>query len=292
MHHRSSAYRLFSLFNYTFLAAIGLACLLPLVHVLAVSLSGKDAATANLVNLWPIDFTTSAYKLTIENSHFLQSVLVAVKRTAIGTVCSMFFTTIAAFSLSKESHILRGRNVYTWYFLITLLFNGGLIPTYLVIQKLGLINSFWVLILPGLVSVWNLVLLLNFFRGVPKELEEAAFIDGAGYFRSLFQIFLPLSLPAIATMSLFTMVGHWNSWFDGLIYLTKADKYPLATFLQTIIVQMDFTRTNIRPEDMEELSNRTVKAAQIFIGSLPILLVYPFLQRFFVKGIVLGAVKE
>ncbi|MOA08526.1 Inner membrane ABC transporter permease protein YcjP [compost metagenome] len=173
-----------------------------------------------------------------------------------------------------------------------MLFSGGLVPFYILIQKLNMMNTLWVLIVPGAVSVWNMILLLNFFRGVPRELEEAAFIDGAGHLRTLFSIYLPVSMPAIATLSLFSMVGHWNSWFDGLIFMTDHKNYPLATFLQTIIVQQDFSKVTVRPEDLENISQRTVKAAQIFIGMAPILLVYPFLQRFFVKGIVLGAVKE
>lgn len=173
-----------------------------------------------------------------------------------------------------------------------MLFSGGLIPSYILIQKLGLINTLWALILPGAVAVWNLILMMNFFRNVPKELEEAAFIDGANHITTLFRIYLPVSMPAIATISLFTMVGQWNSWFDGLIYMNDAAKYPLATLMQTIIVQQDFSNMNVDATQLQNMSQRTVNAAQIFIGALPILLVYPFLQRFFVKGIVLGAVKE
>ncbi len=214
-------------------------------------------------------------------------------RTILGTVVSLTVVTLAAYALSKEDHEFKGRKLYVYALVFIMLFNGGLIPTYILVQNLGLINTVWALVLPGAVNVFNMILLLNFFRtGVPKSLEEAALIDGAGHFRILFKIYLPISLPALATVGLFTMVGQWNSWFDGLIYLTDSAKYPLSTFLQTIIVQNDFSQINVNPDEMRALSERTVRSAQIFIGALPIILVYPFLQKYFVKGIVLGSVKE
>ncbi|PRA07712.1 MULTISPECIES: carbohydrate ABC transporter permease [unclassified Paenibacillus] len=292
MYHKTKPYKVFTVFNYTFLILLSLLCIIPLIHILAVSFSGKAAANANLVGLFPVEFTLDAYEKTLANENFLRSLWIAIQRTVLGTILSMVIVTLAAYPLSRESRSFKRRNIYTWYFVFTMLFSGGLIPFYILIQKLNLLNTMWVLILPGAVSVWNMILLLNFFRNVPKELEEAAFIDGAGYFRTLISVFLPVSMPAIATLSLFSMVGHWNAWFDGLIFLTDHEKYPLATFLQTIIVQQDFSKVSVRPEDLENISQRTIKAAQIFIGMAPILVVYPLLQRFFVKGIVLGAVKE
>jgi putative aldouronate transport system permease protein len=275
-----------------FIAAVSLLCVLPLIHILAVSFSGKAAASANLVTLWPIDFTVDAYTKTFGNSNFLSALWISVQRTVFGTLLSMVLVILTAYPLSKESLNFKGRSLYAWFFIFTMLFSGGLIPSYILIQKLGLINTLWALILPGAVAVWNLILMMNFFRNVPKELEEAAFIDGANHITTLFRIYLPVSMPAIATISLFTMVGQWNSWFDGLIYMNDAAKYPLATLMQTIIVQQDFSNMNVDATQLQNMSQRTVNAAQIFIGALPILLVYPFLQRFFVKGIVLGAVKE
>ncbi len=292
MYYKSKGYKVFSIFNYFFLTVLSILCIIPLVHILAVSFSGKAAANANLVGLLPVQFTLDAYAKTLVNENFLRSLWVSVQRTGLGTVLSMVVVILAAYPLSKEKHHFKRRNIYTWFFVFTMLFSGGLIPFYILVQKLHMMNTMWVLIIPGAVSVWNMILLLNFFRGVPKDLEEAAFIDGAGHLRTLFSIYLPISLPAIATLSLFSMVGHWNSWFDGLIFMTDHKNYPLATFLQTIIVQQDFSKVSVRPEDLENISQRTVKAAQIFIGMAPILIVYPFLQRFFVKGIVLGAVKE
>lgn len=292
MYHKTKSYRIFTVFNYIFMIAISALCVIPLIHVLAVSFSGKSAANANLVGLWPVDFTLDAYTKTVANENFTRSIWVTLQRTVLGTAFSMGVVILAAYALSKENARFRRRNLYIWLLVFTMLFSGGLVPMYILIQKLHLMNSIWVLILPGAVSVWNIILLLNFFRAVPKEMEEAAFIDGAGHFRTLFSVYLPVSMPAIATLSLFTIVGHWNSWFDGLLYMTDHRNYPLATFLQSVIVQQDFSKVTVRPEDLENISQRTVKAAQIFIGMAPILIVYPFLQRFFVKGIVLGAVKE
>ncbi|MFC6649503.1 MULTISPECIES: carbohydrate ABC transporter permease [Paenibacillus] len=292
MYHKTKPYRIFTVFNYILMIAVSIMCVVPLIHVLAVSFSGKSAANANLVGLWPVDFTVDAYTKTVANENFIRSIWVTLQRTVLGTLFSMGIVILAAYALSKENARFRRRNMYIWLLVFTMLFSGGLVPMYILIQKLHLMNSLWVLILPGAVSVWNIILLLNFFRAVPKEMEEAAFIDGAGHFRTLFSVYLPVSMPAIATLSLFTIVGHWNSWFDGLLYMTDHRNYPLATFLQSVIVQQDFSKVTVRPEDLENISQRTVKAAQIFIGMAPILIVYPFLQRFFVKGIVLGAVKE
>lgn len=291
MYHKTRGYKMFSTFNYILLALTALLCLLPLIHTLALSFSGRAAANANIVGLWPVDFTFDAYNKTLENPNFLNSIWISVQRTALGTSIGMLLIFLAAYPLSKDNRIFKSRSIYSWFFIITMLFNGGLVPNYIVVQKLGLMNTMWALILPIAVNVWLLVLMLNFFRNVPKELEEAAFMDGAGQLRILFRIYLPISMPAVATLSLFMMVFHWNSWFDGLIYLTQADKYPLSTFLHTILVQIDSSQLSSGRE-MKDISNRTVKAAQIFIGALPILLVYPFLQKYFVKGIVLGSVKE
>lgn len=290
MYHKTIPYRIFSIFNNVILAAISILCLLPMYHLLMVSLSASAPANAGLVTFWPIGFTLEAYTKTFSNINFLSSLWVSVQRTIIGTALALVVNTLAAYALSKETRVFRARNIYLWYFVITMLFSGGLIPGYILILKLGLINSLMALILPGMVAVFNIILLLNFFRTVPKDLEEAAFIDGAGQFRTFVSIYLPVSLPVIATVALFTMVGHWNAYFDGMIYIRDAEKLPLATFMQTIIVQADMTKLD--PEAVANLSQRTIRASQIFISALPILLVYPFLQRFFVTGIVVGAVKE
>ncbi|MFX3635759.1 MAG: carbohydrate ABC transporter permease [Candidatus Pristimantibacillus sp.] len=292
MYHKTLSYRIFAFFNHAGLLAISLLCIIPLLHVLAISFSAKSAADANLVVLWPIDFTLEAYKKTIDNPVFLHSILVSVQRTVIGTALTLLLAFMAAYPLSKENTQFKGRTIYSWIFVFAMVFSGGLVPFYIVIQKLGLMGSFWALVLPGAVNIYLTILMMNFFRGIPKELEEAAMIDGAGHFRTLFTIFLPVSKPAIATLGLFSIVFHWNSWFDGLLYTNGADQYPLATFLQTVIIQKDMSSMSIDPVSMALISQKTVNAAQIFIGALPVLILYPFMQKFFVKGLVVGSVKE
>jgi putative aldouronate transport system permease protein len=292
MYYKNPSYRAAYAFIVIILVLTSVLCILPLIHIFSVSLSGKAPANANLVTLWPLQFTFENYVKSLANPNFYQAFGVSVGRAVVGTLLGMFVTLLTAYPLSKEKRNFRPRNTYTWFFLFIMVFSGGLVPFYIVVQKVGLIDSFWVYIIPGLLNVWNVILLMNFFRNLPKELEESAFVDGAHYFNILFQIFLQLSMPAIATLSLFSMVGHWNDWFSGMLFINTQDKWPLATLLQTIVVTVDLTKTGISAEEMAELSNRGVKAAQIFITMLPILMVYPFLQKFFVKGIVLGAVKE
>lgn len=291
MYYKSRPYRIFNIVNTCFLCFIAILCIIPMIHVLAVSFSTKAAADANLVSLWPIGFSFEAYKKTMNNPIFVSSLWTSVLRTVIGTSIILLVTFLAAYPLSKENSEFKGRNIYSWLFVFSMIFNGGLVPFYMVIQKIGLMNSFWVLVLPGVVNTFLIILMLNFFRGIPKELEEAAMIDGANHFKTLFRIFLPISMPSIATIALFSMVFHWNSWFDGLLYLNEAKDYPLATFMQTVIIKRDMSTMSMNPKEMEMISQTTVRAAQIFIGSAPILIVYPFLQKYFVKGMTLGSVK-
>jgi putative aldouronate transport system permease protein len=293
VHHLSYSRKIFSGANYVFLIALALLCLLPLVHVLAISFSSSNAAASGQVKLWPIEFTPKAYQFVLGKPEFLRSIGVTLERVVLGTAINMVMTLLLAYPLSKESNVFKFRTFYAWYFVFTILFGGGLIPWYMTIKETGLMDTIWALIIPGAVPVFNVVLLLNFFRALPKELEEACFIDGGGYWTSLWRIYAPLSLPALATIILFTVVGHWNSWFDGLILMNSPEHYPLSSYLQTVIVQP--TLANLSADQAKALANvsdRTVKAAQIFLGALPILLMYPFLQKYFVKGIVVGSVKE
>ncbi|WP_127534387.1 carbohydrate ABC transporter permease [Paenibacillus kobensis] len=292
MRYRSRSYTVFTYSNTVFLSLLSLVCILPLIHVFALSLSSRAAATANIVNFWPIGFTTDAYVKTLGNAAFLRSLWIGLERTVLGTILSMAVVTMASYSLSKTNYKFPGRTVYIWIFVFTMLFSGGLIPSYILISKLHLIDTIWALVLPSAVSVWNMILMLNFFRTIPQDLEEAAHIDGAGHLRVLWSVYLPVSMPSIATLSLFTMVFHWNSWFDGVIYMSNPREYPLATYLHSMIVSDNLSRVGVTLESIDNFSNRTIKSAQIFIGALPILIVYPFLQKYFVKGIVLGSVKS
>ncbi|WP_141499746.1 carbohydrate ABC transporter permease, partial [Paenibacillus luteus] len=198
----------------------------------------------------------------------------------------------AAYPLSKSNLKFRSRTIYSWYFVVTMIFNGGLIPTFMVVKETGLMDSIWALVIPSAVNVFNIVLMLNFFRTQPIELEESAQMDGAGVWRTLWSIYLPISKPSLATIALFTIIFHWNSWFDGMIYMNSPSNYPLQTYLRTVIVARDLTNMNASDLSLiANISNRTVLAAQLFVSMLPVLCIYPFLQKYFVKGLVLGSVK-
>lgn len=293
MKHMSGNEKILYWANFTFLTFTSLLCLAPLIHVLAISFSSSHAAAAGSVFFWPVNFTLSSYTFVFGKNEFLTAGVISFQRVILGTFINMLLTIMIAYPLSKEVSQFRMRTIYVWYFVITILFSGGLIPLFMTVKMTGLIDTIWALILPGAVPVFNVVLLLNFFRNLPNALEESAKIDGAGQWLILWRIYLPLSMPALATITLFAMVGHWNSWFDGLIFMNRPENYPLQSYLQTIVIQRDLSF--LSPEDLlaiSEISERTTKAAQIFVALLPILLVYPFLQKYFVKGIVLGSVKE
>lgn len=290
---KSSGERAFDSINHILLILAALLCVLPLLHILAISLSSNSAVAAGFVTFWPKNFTLSAYQYVANRTEFWRALFISVERIALGGTINIFLTVLTAYPLSKEKREFRWRLYYVWFFFLTMLFNGGLIPTYMVVKSTGLLDKIWALILPNAVNVYYIVLMINFFRRVPKELEEAAFIDGAGHWTILWKIFVPISIPSIATIALFTAVGHWNSWFDGLIYMNRPENFPLQSYLQTILNQLRFSSADVGYdwENIAELSDRTVKAAQIFVGSLPILLLYPFVQKFFVKGMALGSVK-
>jgi len=285
--------KLFQLCNVLFLLLLSILCLLPIIHVLAVSFSSQVEVAAGEVFFWPVEWNLKSYQYVIDKPEFFRSMNVTMQRVVLGTIVNMSLTALCAYPLSKEVKAFRFRTFFAWYFVFTILFNGGLIPWYLTIKGAGLLDSIWALVLPGAVPVFNVILLLNFFRGLPKELEESAHLDGAGHWTILWRIFIPLSLPAMATVTLLTVVGHWNTWFDGLILMNHPVNYPLSSYLQTVIVMPDLSKLTREDQALlQVISSDTTRAAQIFVGMLPILLVYPFLQRFFIKGIVLGSVKE
>lgn len=285
--------KIFKLANYVFLISLSLLCILPLINILTISFSSNTAVASGEVTFWPVGWTTASYQLILDNPQFLNAIGVTIQRVVLGVSINLLLTILIAYPLSKEVNVFRMRTFYAWFFVFTMLFGGGLIPWYMVVKNTGLLDTIWALVLPGAVPVFNVVLLLNFFRGIPKELEEAAFMDGAGHWTILWRIYVPLALPALATIFLFSIVGHWNSWFDGIIFMNSPENYPLQSYLQTIIIQRDLSQiTSDEIDALLNVSDRTSKAAQIFVGALPILLVYPFLQKYFMKGIVMGSVKE
>jgi putative aldouronate transport system permease protein len=294
MYYKESLSRKMFLFvNVVVLTLVTLMGIIPFIHLLAVSLSSNSAAMAGLVILWPVEMTGEAYQYLVKNVEFFRALGVSGVRVLLGTAVNMLLVIITAYPLSKENTQFRLRTVYVWFFVITMFFGGGLIPTYIVVKETALLDTMWALVLPGALNVWHTVMLLNFFRGIPKDLQEAAIIDGAGHWSMVWKIYLPVSLPAIATILLFTVVGHWNAWFDGILYMNSPAKYPLQSYLSTLITSINVQAISADSLSMlQNLGEKTLRTAQIFMGALPIMLVYPFLQRYFIKGIVIGSVKE
>lgn len=271
---------------------LSLSCLLPLLNMVAISFSGSDAVAANRVGLVPIDFNTLAYKKLLEDAQFWRSFLISVVRVVLGTAVNMFFTVTMAYPLSKSKRRFPARDRYMKMVIFAMLFSSGIIPMYMVVSKLHLTNTIWALVLPGAVPVFNVILLINFFKTVPEALDEAARIDGASPLMIMWRIYMPVSLPALATVALFAIVGHWNDYFSGLLYMNKAALYPLQTYIQQLTVDITQVTDADQLRQLASMSNRTFNAAKIVVSTVPLLLIYPFLQKYFVSGIVVGAVKE
>lgn len=275
------------------LGIICVTCVLPFVHLLAVSFSSSSAVAAGKVGFLPVEFTTASYEYVITGGRFLHAMAISIERVILGTLLNLALMVITAYPLSKDS--LPGRGIIAGFFVLTMLVGGGMIPTYLLVSGLGLKDTLWALILPGALPVSNMIILMNFIRGLPHELEESAWIDGATPFQTLVQIIFPLLGPSLATVGLFSMVGHWNDWFAGMIYMSEPLNYPLQTYLQTLLVDFEKlmqsdTSGNIM-DILSKMNARTGRAAQLFLGALPIMCVYPFLQKYFTKGLTLGSVK-
>ena len=284
--------KLFNVFNLLVLTLLMVSCFLPFVYVVAVSFSDKVYVQAGQVNFLPKGFNTLSYQYLINKIAFWRAFGISILRTVLGTLVNLLLIILTAYPLSKSDTKLTGRSFYTWFFFITMLVNGGMIPNFVLVGQLGLRDNILSLILPGALPVFNLVLMINFFRQVPIEMEEAAMIDGASHVKILAQIYVPLSKAAMATISLFCMVNHWNAWFDGMIYMKSPEKLPLQTYLRNVILKMDMSQ--MTGDDyglLQMLSNDSIKCTQIVVAVIPILCVYPFLQKYFVKGIVLGGVK-
>lgn len=292
------SYKVFACLNYAFLAVLAASCVVPLLHVLALSLSDASLLTVHNVGFIPRGFTAEPYRQFLQSASFLPSVGVSVCRVLLGTLVNMALVTLTAYPLSRETEELKGRNVFMWFLVFPLLFSGGLIPVYLWLRDLHLLNNFWVLILPGALPIFSAIMMMNFFRSLPKALYEAAMIDGAGHFAILYKVFIPLSLPSIATLSLFSIVGHWNAWFDALLYMNDVAKWPLQTLMQSLITQaQDISLLvskgrQVDPELLRKVSQQNVSSAAIIVSVIPILCIYPFLQKYFIAGIVAGSVKE
>ncbi|MBE7680363.1 carbohydrate ABC transporter permease [Paenibacillus sp. P13VS] len=281
---------------YAIVIMLALACLLPLWNIVAISFSSSEAVSANAVGLVPVNFTTAAYSKIIDDAQFWRSFGISVLRVALALVLNMILIILMAYPLSKSKREFKGRNIYMNIMIFAMLFSGGMIPSYLLIKNLDMLNTIWALVLPGAVPIFSVILVMNFFSAVPKALEEAAFIDGANPLQVLFQVYVPVSIPALATVALFSIVGTWNDFFSGLIYMTKVSNYPLMTYIQSLNVNIaDLLQAGTNSSELSnltEISNKNLNAAKIVVAVIPLLLIYPLLQKYFVTGIVVGSVKE
>ncbi len=280
------------------LSLLCLSVLYPFFYMLAISFNeGADAAKGG-VYLWPRAFTLINYEIVLGNEVIRNSYLITIGRTVVGTIAGLLVTLLAAYGLSYRSLPLR--KGLLGYVLITMLFNGGLVPFYIQLFNLGLVNSFWVYIIPTMFSAWNMFVMLKFIQGIPEALIESAELDGAGPVRILFQIIVPLSKPMLAALGLFTAVGHWNDWFAGAFFVTDQSLIPVQTFLQQLLQASDLSAVMgsnsnqealARGSQMQNITLMSIKMAVVMVSALPILCVYPFLQKYFVKGVLIGSVK-
>lgn len=274
------------------LLLLTISCLLPLLNLVAISLSDNAAASANLVGILPVNLTFSSYEKILEETQLWRSFGISVLRVVLGLMVNMSLLILTAYPLSKSPRIFTRQKIYMNLVLFAMLFSGGLIPTYIVVKELNLVNTIWALILPGAVPLGNAILLMNAFRGVPKSLEEAAMIDGASQWQILLRIFLPVVKPTLAAIVLFTIVGHWNDYFSALVYITKTKNYPLQTYIQQLNVDVTQVTDPEKLKQLAQVSQRTLNSAKIVVSTLPLLVIYPFMQKYFVAGIVVGSVKE
>jgi len=294
MHFRTRGEKIFNVFNYAFIIVVCLSCALPIIHILAVSFSSPFYVTAGRVSFWPMGFTIEPYTFAFESGRFVEAFMVSIRRVVLGVGINMILMILTAYPLAKSTREFSARNYYMAFFAITMIFGGGLIPFYILVSNLGMLDTIWSLVVPGGLPVFSMLILMNFIRGLPKELEEAALIDGAGYFTVLFKIMLPVLKPALATVALFSFVHHWNEWLLGMLFMNSPTNYPLQTYLQTLLTNFRELMRLMGPEFVQlvaRLNERSGRAAQLFLGMIPIMAIYPFLQKYFTKGLVIGSVK-
>lgn len=290
--------RIFVGVNYTLLFLLGFVAFYPFWNAAVISFNSGSDTMLGGITFWPREFTLSNYEVVFKDKRLIDGFVISVLRTGVGTLLSIIATAIFAYGMTKRE--MMGRKFYMVMCIITMYFSGGLIPSYLLIRELGLMNSFWVMVIPGIISVWNMIIFRTFFKGIPAGLEESAAIDGASNWGIFFRIVLPLSGPVIATLSLFTAVYHWNDWFAPSIYISNVDLLPIQTKLQQIL------NSNIMLEQMQNLDSasqgrmgamravttKSLSMATMMVATVPILCVYPFVQKYFVKGVLIGSLKE
>ncbi|QDH20573.1 carbohydrate ABC transporter permease [Saccharibacillus brassicae] len=283
---------------YALLAVMAFVAFYPFWNAAVISFNNGTDTMRGGITFWPRAFTFENYRVVFEDSRLINGFVISILRTLLGTLLSVGATAIFAYGMSKSELI--GRKGYMIFCIVTMYFSGGLIPTFLLIRSLDLFNTFWVMVIPGLISVWNMIIFRTFFKSIPAGLEESARIDGCSNWGVLFRIVLPLSGPVIATLSLFTAVYHWNDWFTPSIYISNADLLPIQTKLQQILnsnimseqmAQMDSAAQG-RMSRMKAVTSKSLSMATMMVATIPILCVYPFLQKYFVKGVLVGSLKE
>lgn len=285
--------KIFYAVNYVVLIVLGLTCLFPLLNTIALSLSDIHEIQSGRVTIYPIGWNTDAFSSLIEGTRIVEAFRNSVVITVVGVAFSMIATIITAYPISRRIFI--GRKGFTLAIVFTMLFSGGLIPTYLVVKSLGLVNSYFALWLPGLISAYNLLVMRTFFENIPDEVDDAARMDGCTELGYLIRIVLPLSLPVIATLTLFYGVGYWNMFLNVLIYINETDKFNLMVLVQNMIksqsLLQELVNSGVTGDTQVEVVPESIKAAGVLVVVLPMLAVYPFIQKFFVKGVMLGSVK-
>ncbi|MDQ0896910.1 MULTISPECIES: carbohydrate ABC transporter permease [unclassified Paenibacillus] len=290
--HTSIGSKIFDNFNILFLLLLVFATLYPIYYILIVSISDGNLVTRGLIKWVPMDITFDAYKIVLSNPDIWRTYGNTLLYTTVGTTINVIMTALCAYPLSRKDFY--GRGIFIFMVALTMFISGGLIPTYLVVQKLGLVDTMWALVLPPAISTFNMIIMKTYFEGIPMALQESAYLDGANEIQVLFKIIIPLSLPVMATMVLFYSVHHWNSFFPALIYLNDSDKFPVQVLLRNIVIAGEFAD---QTADIGSASSNfrvvaaNYKFAVIIITILPILVVYPYLQKYFVKGAMIGALK-
>lgn len=274
--------------SYIVMTIFAVLCFFPFYYIFVVSISDPERVREGAMILYPQGFSLEAYKVTLTHARFYSSLRVSVVRTLLGTLLGVAFSSALAYGISRP--YLRGRKWLTLFLVFTMLFNGGMIPTYLVVRYTGLIDTLWALIIPNMINTFNVIVLINFFRAVPAELEESAKIDGANDLIIFIKIMIPVAMPSIATITLFVAVYHWNTLMDGILYINTSSKKPLQVYLNDIVVAGQ-TEDMFQDSASRWMPTLSLKTATIFASTLPILIVYPFLQKYFVKGVMVGSVK-
>lgn len=286
---RSVANRTFDTVVFVLVLLSVLVCVIPFLYIIALSFSSNSAIVSQQVTLLPVGFNLTTYQTVFSDMSMVYSLWYSVALTAVYTVMSMAVTILAAYPLTKKR--LKGRSLFLGLIMFTMYFSGGLIPDYILVKNLNMLNSVWSLILPGLLSVYNMIILKSFFQSIPESLEEAAELDGCTEIGILTRIVLPLSLPSIATLSLFYAVGRWNGFMDALFYITKPSLYPIQLKLYQLINVSQSTTSQLEGSIGQNIPPEGIKAASVMFATVPILLVYPWLQKYFVSGVMIGAVK-